>query len=82
MDDIEKRVKEKQAERIKIFNNVFGTPEGKVVYKNLRSALVVNPELITNQYTNDDQLASHLQVGMRLAFKYLDGFLELETINK
>lgn len=82
MDDIEKRIEEKQAERIRIFNYVFGTPEGKIVYKNLRSALVVNPELITKQYTNDDQLASHLQVGMRLAFKYIDDFLELKTINK
>ncbi len=82
MDDIEKRIEEKQAERIRIFNYVFGTLEGKIVYKNLRSALVVNPELITKQYTNDDQLASHLQVGMRLAFKYIDDFLELKTINK
>ncbi len=54
-----------------IFNNVFGTADGLVVYKDLRNALVINPELISREYTSDDNLASHVQVGMRLAFQYI-----------
>ena len=52
------------------------------INKDLRTALVINPESITREYTCDDVLASHLQVGMRLAFQYIDDYLDLNTINK
>jgi hypothetical protein len=78
----EEILNQKLEERRKIFNNLFSSPEGKIVYKDLRSALVINPELMTRQYTNDDALASHIQVGMRLAFQYIDDFLNLNTINE
>ena len=80
--ELEKKLQEKLLERKQIFNNVFGTADGLVVYKDLRNALVINPELISREYTCDDNLASHVQVGMRLAFGYIDDFLDLNTINK
>jgi hypothetical protein len=82
MENVDIKLQEKLIERKRIFNTIFGSAEGLIVYKDLRSALVINPELITRQYTNDDVLSSHLQVGMRLAFQYIDDFLDLKTINK
>ena len=82
MIDAEKHLQEKLIERKRIFNTVFGSAEGLIVYKDLRTALVINPELISREYTCDDVLSSHLQVGMRLAFQYIDDYLDLNTINK
>ena len=80
--DIELKIKEKLEERTKIFNNVFNTPEGQVVYKDLRNALVINPESITSLHTNNITESALIQVGMRLAFGYIDNFLDYKISNK
>jgi len=72
--------KQKLEERHQIFNDVFNSPSGQIVYKDLRNCLVVNPELITNQMTNDIEKSALIQVGMRVAFQYIDNYLNYKTI--
>ena len=78
----EEQLKAKLEERTRIFNYLFNTEEGKVVYKDLRQALVINPELITNQHTSNINEASLIQMGMRFAFNYIDEYLDYKITNK
>jgi hypothetical protein len=81
-DEILKKIQVKQEERERIFNYVFGSKEGLIVYKDLLSALVINPEFLTKELTNDIEKEALIQFGMKIAFQYIDNFLLLETINK
>ena len=81
-EEQQKQIKTKVEERARVFNYLFNTEEGKVVYKDLRQALVINPELITNQHTSNIKEASLIQMGMRFAFNYIDEYLDYKIINK
>ena len=72
-------LKEKQLEQIRIsekqnqiFNNVFSTENGKELLNYITKAFLINGDLIARQYTKDDVLASHIQIGLKLAFNFIN----------
>lgn len=59
----------------------FGTLHGKKVLNDLLRNLLIEGEIIAKNYTNDDRLASHVQVGLKLAYKYIEENLPVNLIN-
>ena len=64
------------------YNNVFSTEEGKKVLDDITRNLLLYGDVIARNYTNDDILASHIQVGLKLAYKYIQGNLPINIIKK
>jgi hypothetical protein len=79
-NQIIEKIDKKIEERERIFNYLFQTPEGQIVYKDLRTALVINPEFLTKDLTNDIEKEALIQYGMKIAFQYIDNNLNLQTI--
>lgn len=63
------------------YNQTFGTPEGKKVLNDLQRNLLINGDVLAREYTQDDILASHLQVGLKIAYKYIENILSIKIIN-
>jgi len=63
------------------YNQTFGTPEGKKVLNDLQRNLLINGDVLAREYTQDDILASHLQVGLKIAYKYIENILSIKVIN-
>lgn len=63
------------------YNQTFGTPEGKKVLNDLQRNLLINGDVLAKEYTQDDILASHLQVGLKIAYKYIENILSIKIIN-
>lgn len=63
------------------YNLTFGTAEGKKVLLDLQRNLLINGDLIARDYTQSDELASHIQVGLKLAYKYIENILSIKIIN-
>lgn len=59
----------------------FGTFHGKKVLNDLLRNLLIEGEIIAKNYTSDDNLASHVQVGLKLAYKYIEDNLPVNLIN-
>lgn len=64
------------------YNNVFSTEEGKKVLDDITRNLLLYGDVIARNYTNDDILASHIQVGLKLAYKYIQNNLPINIIKK
>jgi hypothetical protein len=47
----------------------FSSHEGKKVLDDLQNSLCVNSDFLTTSYPHDH--AAHIQLGMRLAFRYI-----------
>ena len=62
--------------------NIFSTAEGQKVLKDLLRNLLTDGDIIAKDYTSDDILASHIQIGLKLAYKYIEGNLPVNLINK
>lgn len=62
--------------------NIFSTTEGQKVLKDLLRNLLIDGDIIAKDYTSDDILASHIQIGLKLAYKYIEGNLPVNLINK
>jgi hypothetical protein len=63
------------------YNNTFGTNDGKKILNDLLRNLLVDGDIIAKNYTNDDILASHIQIGLKLAYKYIEDNLPINIIN-
>ncbi|MEY4389827.1 MAG: hypothetical protein RLZZ167_467 [Pseudomonadota bacterium] len=63
------------------YNQTFGTLEGKKVLNDLQRNLLINGDVLAREYTQDDILASHLQVGLKIAYKYIENILSIKIIN-
>lgn len=63
------------------YNQTFGTLEGKKVLNDLQRNLLINGDVLAKEYTQDDILASHLQVGLKIAYKYIENILSIKIIN-
>lgn len=63
------------------YNQTFGTLEGKKVLNDLQRNLLINGDVLAREYTQDDILASHLQVGLKIAYKYIENILSIKVIN-
>jgi len=63
------------------YNQTFGTPEGKKVLNDLQRNLLINGDVLAREYTQDDILASHIQVGLKIAYKYIENILSIKVIN-
>lgn len=63
------------------YNQTFGTLEGKKVLNDLQRNLLINGDVLVREYTQDDILASHLQVGLKIAYKYIENILSIKIIN-
>lgn len=64
------------------YNNVFSTEEGKKVLDDITRNLLLYGDVIARNYTSDDILASHIQVGLKLAYKYIQNNLPINIIKK
>lgn len=63
------------------YNNTFSTNDGKKILNDLLRNLLVDGDIIAKNYTNDDILASHIQIGLKLAYKYIEDNLPINIIN-
>ncbi|GEM_PF-1485297 len=63
------------------YNQTFGTLEGKKVLNDLQRNLLINGDVLAREYTQDDMLASHIQVGLKIAYKYIENILSIKVIN-
>lgn len=63
------------------YNQIFGTLEGKKVLNDLQRNLLINGDVLAREYTQDDMLASHIQVGLKIAYKYIENILSIKVIN-
>ena len=63
------------------YNQTFGTPEGKKVLNDLQRNLLINGDVLAREYTQDDILASHIQVGLKIAYKFIENILSIKVIN-
>lgn len=63
------------------YNQTFGTLEGKKVLNDLQRNLLINGDVLAREYTQDDILASHIQVGLKIAYKYIENILSIKVIN-
>lgn len=63
------------------YNQTFGTLEGKKVLNDLQRNLLINGDVLAREYTQDDKLASHIQVGLKIAYKYIENILSIKVIN-
>ena len=63
------------------YNQTFGTIEGKKVLNDLQRNLLINGDVLAREYTQDDMLASHIQVGLKIAYKYIENILSIKVIN-
>ena len=64
------------------YNNTFSTDDGQKVLKDLLRNLLIDGDIIAKNYTSDDILASHIQIGLKLAYKYIEDNLPINLINK
>jgi len=63
------------------YNNIFSTNNGKKILNDLLRNLLIDGDIIAKNYTNDDILASHIQIGLKLAYKYIEDNLPINIIN-
>jgi hypothetical protein len=63
------------------YNNTFSTNNGKKILNDLLRNLLIDGDIIAKNYTNDDILASHIQIGLKLAYKYIEDNLPINIIN-
>lgn len=64
------------------YRNVFSTEDGKKVLDDITRNLLLYGDDIAKNYTSDDALASHIQVGLKLAYKYITSNLPINIIKK
>jgi hypothetical protein len=81
-----KKLEEKLNQEVKnlqnAYINTFATLEGKKVMYDLLRNLLIDGEVLARQYTSDDILASHIQVGMKIAYKYIEEQLPISIIKQ
>jgi hypothetical protein len=81
-----KELEEKLNQEVKnlqnAYINTFATLEGKKVMYDLLRNLLIDGEVLARQYTSDDILASHIQVGMKIAYKYIEEQLPISIIKQ
>lgn len=63
------------------YNNTFNTNEGKKVLNDLLRNLLIDGDILAKNYTSDDVLASHIQIGLKIAYKYIEDNLPVNLIN-
>lgn len=63
------------------YNNTFSTNEGKKVLNDLLRNLLIDGDILAKNYTSDDVLASHIQIGLKIAYKYIENNLPVNLIN-
>ena len=63
------------------YNNTFSTNEGKKVLNDLLRNLLIDGDILAKNYTSDDVLASHIQIGLKIAYKYIEDNLPVNLIN-
>lgn len=63
------------------YNNTFNTNEGKKVLNDLLRNLLIDGDILAKNYTSDDVLASHIQIGLKIAYKYIEDNLPINLIN-
>jgi hypothetical protein len=63
------------------YNTTFSTNEGKKVLNDLLRNLLIDGDILARNYTSDDALASHIQIGLKIAYNYIENNLPINIIN-
>lgn len=80
-DNLNELLKIKVKDLENAYNNTFNTNDGKKVLNDLLRNLLIDGDMLAKNYTSDDVLASHIQIGLKIAYKYIEDNLPVNLIN-